>query len=49
LVLLAAEQTFEQARLARIQTQADRLADTAALYQALGGDWREVSSDAAGQ
>ena len=49
LVLLAAEQTFEQARLARIQTQADRLADTAALYQALGGDWRDVSSEAARQ
>jgi len=49
LVLLAAEQTLEQAKLARIQAQADRLADTAALYQALGGDWRENAHDEARQ
>lgn len=37
--LLNAEQTYQQARLALVQAQANRLADTAALFQALGGGW----------
>lgn len=36
---LAAEQTWLQARLALVQAQANRFADTVALYQALGGGW----------
>jgi NodT family efflux transporter outer membrane factor (OMF) lipoprotein len=39
LFLLTAQQAYQQAVLARIQTQGNRLADTAALYQALGGGW----------
>jgi NodT family efflux transporter outer membrane factor (OMF) lipoprotein len=39
LALLNAEQTWEQAVISRVQAQAARLADTAALYQALGGGW----------
>ena len=35
--LLSAEQTLDQAELATIQARAQRLADTVALYQALGG------------
>jgi outer membrane protein TolC len=37
--LLSAEQAYQQARIALVQAQADRFADTAALYQALGGGW----------
>ena len=37
--VLAAETTYQQARLALVQAQANRLADTAALFQALGGGW----------
>jgi NodT family efflux transporter outer membrane factor (OMF) lipoprotein len=39
LALLNATQTFQQARIGRIQAQAARYADTAALFQALGGGW----------
>ena len=39
LALLSAEQAYQQARLNVIQTQANRYADTAALFQALGGGW----------
>ncbi|HTW53639.1 MAG TPA: efflux transporter outer membrane subunit [Stellaceae bacterium] len=39
LALLNAEQTYEQAVVNRVQAQAARYADTAALYQALGGGW----------
>jgi NodT family efflux transporter outer membrane factor (OMF) lipoprotein len=39
LALLAAEQAYQQAVIARAQAQAARLADTAALFQALGGGW----------
>lgn len=39
LALLNAQQTYEQAVIARIAAQASRLADTAALFQALGGGW----------
>jgi NodT family efflux transporter outer membrane factor (OMF) lipoprotein len=37
--LLTAQRTYQQARLTLVQAQAARLADTAALYQALGGGW----------
>jgi outer membrane protein TolC len=39
LALLSAEQTYQQALLNRVQAQANRYADTAALFQALGGGW----------
>ena len=39
LTVLNAEQTFQQARINLIQAQEDRYADTAALFQALGGGW----------
>ena len=37
--LLAAQQAYQQARIALVQAEANRFADTAALYQALGGGW----------
>lgn len=37
--VLSVEQTYRQAELALVQAQANRYADTAALYQALGGGW----------
>jgi len=37
--LLAAQQTEMQARITLVQAQANRFADTAALFQALGGGW----------
>jgi NodT family efflux transporter outer membrane factor (OMF) lipoprotein len=39
LPLLSAEQAYQQAVTARAQAQASRFADTAALFQALGGGW----------
>ena len=39
LALLSAEQTYQQALINRVQAQANRYADTAALFQALGGGW----------
>jgi NodT family efflux transporter outer membrane factor (OMF) lipoprotein len=39
LALLNAEQTYQQAVINLIQAQANRYADTAALFQALGGGW----------
>jgi NodT family efflux transporter outer membrane factor (OMF) lipoprotein len=39
LSVLAARQTYETARIASIQARAARLADTAALFEALGGGW----------
>jgi len=39
LTLLNAEQTYQQAILNLMQAQANRYADTAALFQALGGGW----------
>lgn len=38
-ILLTAQQAYLQASLARVQAQAARLADTVALFQALGGGW----------
>ena len=37
--LLTAENTYDTALLALVQAQAARYADTAALFQALGGGW----------
>lgn len=39
LIVLNAELTYQQAVIALAQAQANRYADTAALYQALGGGW----------
>jgi outer membrane protein TolC len=39
LVLLNAERQHQQASIALVQAQAARFADTAALFQALGGGW----------
>ncbi len=39
LSLLSAEQAYQQDRIALVQAQAARYADTAALFQALGGGW----------
>jgi NodT family efflux transporter outer membrane factor (OMF) lipoprotein len=38
-VVLLAELTYQQALLVRVQAQANRFTDTAALFQALGGGW----------
>ena len=37
--VLMAEQAYQQARINTVQAQANRFADTAALFQALGGGW----------
>ena len=37
--LLGAQQAYQQARITLVQAQANRYADTAALFQALGGGW----------
>ncbi len=37
--LLNAEQSYQQARIALVQAEAARYADTVALFQALGGGW----------
>jgi NodT family efflux transporter outer membrane factor (OMF) lipoprotein len=37
--LMNAEQTYRQAEIALVQARANRFADTAALFQALGGGW----------
>ena len=39
LALLSARQGYQQALITRVQSQASRFADTAALFQALGGGW----------
>ena len=39
LAVMAAEQGVQQATLATVQARANRLADAAALFQALGGGW----------
>jgi outer membrane protein TolC len=44
--LLNAEQTALQAQVARVQGEALRFADTAALFQALGGGWWNETSGA---
>ena len=48
--LLDAQRSYHQARIALIQARVARLADTAALYAALGGGWRsDADSDVAVQ
>ena len=47
--LLNAETTYEQARIALVQAQAARYADTAALFEALGGGWWHRSDVAQNQ
>jgi NodT family efflux transporter outer membrane factor (OMF) lipoprotein len=39
LALLSAEQSYQQAMINLVQAQANRYADTSALFQALGGGW----------
>jgi NodT family efflux transporter outer membrane factor (OMF) lipoprotein len=39
LALLNAEQAYQQTRISLVQARANRYADTAALFQALGGGW----------
>jgi NodT family efflux transporter outer membrane factor (OMF) lipoprotein len=48
LALLSAQQAYQQARINLIQSQASRYADTAALFQALGGGWWHRQDLAAG-
>ena len=48
LALLSAEQAYQQARISLVQAQASRYADTAALFQALGGGWWHRQSLVAG-
>ncbi|QBB71249.1 efflux transporter outer membrane subunit [Pseudolysobacter antarcticus] len=47
LQLLLAERQYQQSHISRIQAQAARYADTAALFQALGGDWGNANADTA--
>lgn len=44
-----AEQTYQQAVIVLAQARANRYADTAALFQALGGGWWSQSDAAAAQ
>jgi outer membrane protein TolC len=39
LALLSAEQANQQSQINLVQAEASRYADTAALFQALGGGW----------
>ena len=39
LALLSAEQAYQQAVLNVVQAQSNRYADSAALFQSLGGGW----------
>ena len=39
LTVLTAERIWQQARISRVQAEANRYSDTAALFQALGGGW----------
>lgn len=43
--LILNEITYQQAKLNLIQAQANRLADTVALFQALGGGWQTPSEN----
>jgi outer membrane protein TolC len=45
--LLVVQRAYTQARIAQLQAQAARYADTAALFQALGGGWWNRESPAA--
>jgi outer membrane protein TolC len=48
LALLSAEQSYQQATINFVQILANRYADTAALFQALGGGWWNRSDVPAG-
>lgn len=43
--LLDVERSYQQARISLVQAQALRLADTAALFQSLGGGWENRTPD----
>jgi NodT family efflux transporter outer membrane factor (OMF) lipoprotein len=47
LTLLNADRTWQQARISLVQAEAARFADTAALFQALGGGWWQRADVAA--
>ena len=47
LILMSAEQAYEQSLIALVQAQATRFGDTAALFQSLGGGWWNRKSDIA--
>ena len=48
LLFINAEQTYQQAIVSLVQARANRYADTAALFQALGGGWWNRSDVASG-
>jgi outer membrane protein TolC len=43
--LMNAEQAYQQAEVTLVQAQANRYADTAGLFQALGGGWWNLPED----
>lgn len=47
LLLLDAQRNYQQSRIGLVQAQAARYADTAALFQALGGGWWHRTADGA--
>lgn len=47
LALLSAQQAYQQTLVTRVQAQANRFANTAALFQALGGGWWNRPDDTA--
>jgi NodT family efflux transporter outer membrane factor (OMF) lipoprotein len=47
LALLSAQQAYQQTLIGRVQAQANRFTDTAALFQALGGGWWNRPDDPA--
>ena len=47
LALLSAQQAYQQTLITRVQAQANRFTDTAALFQALGGGWWNRPDDTA--
>jgi len=49
LLLLNAERQHQQARISLVQAQAARFADSAALFQALGGGWWNRKTEAAAE
>lgn len=49
LALLSARMAYQQSLLTRVQAQASRFADTAALFQALGGGWWNRSNEPVAQ
>ena len=49
ITVLTAELTYQQAVIALVQARASRYADTAALFQALGGGWWNRAADGAAE